>query len=120
MKGMNETLIMNVSDDQHTETLKSIFSDSCLKNGVPDYNKDSVINNGINLFELDSSGDVLPLSSYSTIAEYVIAHRGDTVQNDNTTDATKEQLYNRLVGYAKSGNMKMYRQTRQLYASCSL
>ena len=81
MKGMNTKLISNESDNQHpTDTLKLIFADSCVKHSVPDTQKDNLIKNGIALFELDSSGDVLPLSSYSTIAEYVLKHRDDNIE----------------------------------------
>ena len=114
---MNTTLVLNKSDNQHTATLKSIFSDSCIKNGVPDTKRDNLINNGVNLFELDSSGDVLPLSSYSTISEYVLKHRGNITQTDNTTDLTKEQLYNRLVKAANDGRMAEYRRLRKQYST---
>lgn len=110
MKDKNNTL----------DTLRSIFHDSCTKHGIAAGNKDTVIKNGMALFEINASGDVFPLNnSYPTVASFVIAHRGDTVKPVDSNNLTKEQLYNRLVGYAKSGNMKMYRKTREQYASCS-
>ena len=99
-------------------TLKSIFSDSCSKHGVPNSAKDNLINNGISLFEINAAGDVFPLNnSYPTVASFVIAHRRDIIQDDNSNNLTKEQLYNRLAESAKARDMVEYRRLRKQYSA---
>ncbi len=117
MKGMNTTLALNESDNEKPDTLESIFNYSCVKNGVSESQRDTLIKNGMPFFEFSSNGDVFPLGSYQSIGEYVLKHRGDVEQAEDSSDLTTEQLYNQLAKAASSGNMKEYRRLRTQYSA---
>lgn len=118
MKTTNSISNTDINHKQETKSkLYAIFNDSCVKHGVVESEKNNLIINGVGLFEINTSGDVFPLGSYQTIAEYVIAHRIDIIHDDNSNNLTKEQLYNRLSKSAKAGNMVEYRRLRKQYSA---
>ncbi len=117
MKGMKTKLILNESNTQSPDTLRAKLHRACTEQGVLDERKDSIVKGGLELFSVDASGMcTFPLGKYPNIVDYVKIHSGDTVQDDYS-NLTKEQLYNRLVKAAKTGKMIEYRRLRKQYSA---
>ena len=116
MKGMNASLVLNEPDNRKlVDTLKAIFIYTCKRHGVPYSQQNDLVRNGMKQFEITDSERIIPCGEYKTIDEYVIAHRGEKIPDDDSKRVIKNQLYNRLVESAEDENMLEYRKLRKQY-----